>query len=113
MNADEKRSSGRVRLVGRCWCDSPALSQYVHIDDASEGGFFIKTLSPFVEGEQVRVKWGFPNEPLSHEACMQVVWRRRNGSYATDPGMGLKFLDISQESAEALKKFITRSRKIQ
>lgn len=106
-NSRDRRNAERVEYAARCWCESPGLTQYVHVANVSEGGMFVRTLTPFHVGEKLMVRWTLPDVPLELEAATQVVWkcegqRNRDGC----PGMGLKFLSLDRLASEALDRFI-------
>jgi Tfp pilus assembly protein PilZ len=70
------------------------------------GGFFIRTHTPFHTGEQVKVRWTFQKVRGEYEAVMEVVWKREAGPL---PGMGLKFLLVSDEAINILKQIVEKN----
>lgn len=70
----------------------------------SRSGIFVATLKPLAPGEQVLVEFPLP-APLTGEVqCRcEVVWTRAYQRHSPhDPGMGLKFLDVAPDLAEAI-----------
>ncbi|MBI5525556.1 MAG: PilZ domain-containing protein [Deltaproteobacteria bacterium] len=103
----ERRRFRRIGFQSRCWCEGRNVTLYVQIRNASLGGLFIKTHTPFNPGDQVRVRWGFPGTQGDHEAVMEVVWKRDTARAAGEvPGMGLKFISVPEETAGVMREFI-------
>ena len=101
---------------------SPLLILKVKIDDGdkvffgyakniSKSGLFIATVNPHDPGSRFQIEVPLP-EPLgvSVQCEAEVVWKRhytRGGPY--EPGMGLRFLAISDELAESIDTWIKSS----
>lgn len=97
----EARRHQRKILFTRCWCDGENVTLYVRILNASAGGLFVKTRTPFRPGTKVVVRWAFPGEKDEHLAMAEVVWKRDE----RDPnGMGVKFIDPPWRTVEALER---------
>lgn len=97
----ESRRYKRVELKTRCWCVGEGATLYVNITNIGAGGLFVKTFTPFRPGEKVKVRWTFPGEQAEHEAVTEVAWNRDD---RTPPGMGLRFVSVRDETAEALRR---------
>ena len=97
----ERRKFKRVIHPTRCWCEGKESTLYVNIRDLSVGGLFIRTSTPFHPGEHVTVRWSFRKEEEEHTALIQVVWKREVEPL---PGMGLKFLSVSDETVGILRQ---------
>ena len=75
--------------------------------DVSRAGLFVQTISPKNEKEQYRIEFTLPgsDEPI---VCMaEVVWKRGympNAAY--EPGMGLKFLDLDNDRASMIDRWV-------
>jgi Tfp pilus assembly protein PilZ len=103
----ERRTDVRMPVSGRCWCEGPEAAQYLKVGDVSTGGIFIDTHFPLSVGETVTVRWDIPGADGEHKALMQVVWKSNgNGDRSRQPGMGLKFLEICDDTAEAIRRHI-------
>ena len=102
----DRRKFKRVVLRTRCWCERKDLTLYVNIHDVSVGGFFIRTYTPFHTGDHVTVRWSFQKVTEEHEAVMEVVWKREAGPL---PGMGLKFLIVSDETINILNQILGKN----
>ena len=87
--------------------ESQLLSEYTL--NLSTGGVFLETMNLMKEGTPLAVQFVLPhrNIPISCRAC--VAWVNhpdliRNPSLPT--GMGIQFLDLSNESIEAIRSYI-------
>ncbi len=103
----------------RKYLRSPLLILKVRLEDSSKAffgyaknisrsGMFISTVNPREPGHLFPVEIPFP-PPLNRRVTCncEVVWRRlydRASPY--EPGMGLKFLDLPAEDAEAVEAWI-------
>jgi len=79
--------------------------------NVSSGGLFIRTENPLPQGEHFFLKLQLPDvsEPLKINC--EVVWSRRK-SEATDArpsGMGVKFLEMSRQDSDVLKKYLAKT----
>ncbi|MBW1999897.1 MAG: TIGR02266 family protein [Deltaproteobacteria bacterium] len=76
----------------------------------SSGGIFIVTKNPLKAGEEFLLKLQLPelNAPL--QIRCQVSWTRQQeeATKGRPPGMGVKFLEMSQSDAKTLKEYINR-----
>jgi len=77
----------------------------------SKSGLFIATVNPHDPGSRFQIEVPLP-EPLgvSVQCEAEVVWKRhytRGGPY--EPGMGLKFLDISTELSGSIDDWVKGS----
>lgn len=106
----DKRSNLRVPLiVERLSCGDGRRTFFGYARNISCGGLFIATVSPRELGEQfdLQVTLPAPSGLTLHCRC-EVVWKRhfeQGGRY--EPGMGLRFLDLPAESAEALARWLS------
>lgn len=113
----ERRRHRRFSHEARCWCNGQGVALFVSIINASLGGLFVKTYTPFNIGEKVTIRWKSDDGMPDHHAEALVVWRRchatpteapyyRRGErgHASAPGMGLKFLDLPEKTRGELEK---------
>lgn len=79
--------------------------------NVSSGGLFIRTDNPLPQGEQFFLKLQLPDvsEPLKINC--EVVWSRSKaeGTEARPPGMGVKFLEMSRQDNDILKKYLGKT----
>jgi uncharacterized protein (TIGR02266 family) len=73
-----------------------------------QGGLFIKTENPFHKGEQFILRIKLPDiaDPLQIKS--EVVWRREQlDKEKSPPGMGVKFLEMSNKDKQLLQHYLT------
>ena len=104
-----QRCSLRVPLiVEKLACSDGRKSFFGYARNLSRGGVFIATLKPREPGEQFDLHLALPpSAGFSLRCRCEVVWQRRyarGGTY--EPGMGLRFLDLPQETADALESWL-------
>jgi uncharacterized protein (TIGR02266 family) len=83
-----------------------------YLSDIGTGGLFIKTNSPKNIGEQFNLKISLPTEEREVEVTCEVIWANQEERVTPErvypPGMGLKFLDPSQEAVETIIKTLSQ-----
>jgi uncharacterized protein (TIGR02266 family) len=105
----DKRSTLRVPLlVEKVPCGDGRRTFFGYASNLSRGGVFISTVNPREPGDQFDLHVKLP--PAAgcslHCRCV-VVWRRQLAQgRKLQPGMGLRFLDLSQETADALEGWL-------
>lgn len=105
------RSSLRVPLiVEKLPCGDGRKTFFGYARNISCGGLFIATVSPREPGDRfdLQITLPPPGGAVLHCRC-EVVWKRhfeRGGK--CDPGMGLRFLDLSAETRAVLENWIHR-----
>ncbi len=82
--------------------------------DLSEGGVLIQTENPLPVGTYVNLKFRLPNAIKLIEITGEVVWSHPYIPGQTDlnliPGMGVKFLDISETAKIYIETFVMSER---
>ena len=76
--------------------------------DLSIGGAFLRSDLLLEQGERVRVRFELPGRPTPVIAQARVARVTRTGD---DPGMGLEFLDLTDEERAAIDAFIRGQRR--
>lgn len=74
----------------------------------SRGGMFIGTVNPREPGTRFCLEIPLPAPLLKVVQCeCEVVWNRQFSKDSTlEPGMGLKFLDLPEEDAEFIDRWV-------
>ena len=107
----EQRRTLRVPLiVEKLPCGDGRKTFFGYTRNLSPGGLFIATVSPRQPGEQFDLQVTLPASARFTLRCrFEVVWKRHfaQGGKA-EPGMGLRFLDLPGETAEALDLWLSR-----
>jgi CheY-like chemotaxis protein len=73
--------------------------------ELSEGGLFIRTLNPWPKNEMLRVRIALPDREVSAKAVVLYSFIATPGS-PKEPGMGMKFAEISDIDRETIRRFI-------
>lgn len=109
---DERRKHVRASKTFKIAYPSSGSFAENYLSDIGTGGLFIKTNSPKVVGEQFNLKISLPNEEREVEVVCEVIWVNREERVTHErtypPGMGLKFLDPSQEAIETIIKTLSQ-----
>ena len=77
--------------------------------DISEGGLFLATHNLLPVGELVNLTFTLPDAPQPFQAAAEVKWVRDTQATRDrdlPPGMGLKFLELSQQASEMIARFL-------
>ena len=98
----ENRKFLRVPSRLRCWCEGENITVYARIGNLSEGGLFLRTSTPLIEGSRALLRFG-SESPV--EAQARVVWARLEGQ-GGPPGMGLVFEGVDADRLETIRRLI-------
>ncbi|MGB9600690.1 MAG: TIGR02266 family protein [Myxococcota bacterium] len=78
----------------------------------SAGGLFVPTVNPKPVGERFKLKFTLPNSNHEIVVLAEVVWNRTfSNSSEFEPGMGIKFVEISNEDASLIREFVNSESK--
>lgn len=74
------------------------------------GGMFIASVNPREVGEQFAITFSIPRVTGDVRCSCEVVWRREYDpkKVATEPGMGIKFLDMDNETKGLIEGWLAR-----
>ena len=74
----------------------------------SAGGMFIRTLYPLPEGTELNIKFAIPEIKIDFSVTARVVWSARGAPKggADEAGMGINFLNLSEEKAKIITHYI-------
>lgn len=80
-----------------------------YTSDSDMGGLFIKAENPLSPGHKFQLKLIMPGISNPLQIKCEVIWARKREKSLPDlqPGMGIKFIEMSDRSREVLKKYIT------
>ena len=79
-------------------------------EDMSIGGMFIRTVKPLPAGEVFTLKLTLPKTAQPIKIGCEVAWTRKE-SKAEPPGMGVRFVQISEADQHRLKAELAKKRK--
>ncbi|MFW5878971.1 MAG: PilZ domain-containing protein [Myxococcota bacterium] len=74
--------------------------------DLSEGGAFIASDLFFDIGEELDLELQVPNTERTVRARGRIAWVGRGEDGDNPPGMGLQFIDLSEEDRALLTRFV-------
>ena len=109
--ADRRRSLRAPLIVQRVRVGDESQPFFGYAKNISRGGLFIGATIPRDPGSRFRLSIPMP-EPLSRTitCSAEVVWSRtRCKDFERPPGMGLRFLDLPDEEAEAIDRWLERA----
>ncbi len=96
----EKRRHRRAKLVTQVRCEALGRKEILLTDAVSVGGLFISTKNPYPPESEVALSLHLkPTAPAI--SCRGKVLYAIKGL-----GMGVQFLDLSEESRQAVQKFV-------
>jgi len=107
-SADQRKHLRSPLIVLRVKLDDGRKSFFGYAKNISRSGLFIASVSPKEPRERFQVELALP-APLKRtvQCTCEVVWKRDYSKGAPhEPGMGLKFLDLPDEVAEAIDRWI-------
>jgi uncharacterized protein (TIGR02266 family) len=77
------------------------------VSDISEGGLFVATYERHPVGERIEFALRLPDSDEPVVGLAEVRWiREHNESSDTPPGMGLKFVELSPDALERVRRFV-------
>jgi len=75
--------------------------------DISEGGLYLRTLTPLPDGTSLHIKFMLPHDPEAIELDAEVVRTLRLGvQLESEPGMGLRFLSMPPDTRLRIRNFV-------
>lgn len=76
-----------------------------YITDMGTGGVFVETVYPLRIGSPVDLELLVGDDPMAIRVPGEVVWVR-SGAEGVEPGMGVRFVDLSQQTMVRLKRLL-------
>ncbi len=107
----ERRRELRVPLrVLRVHTDQAGDVFFGYANNVSLSGVFVQTPNPKKPGLQVDLRFKLPRKTKEIQCKAEVMWAQEYaGKGQTAPGMGLRFVEISVEDLEEIRKFVSES----
>jgi len=104
---EEKRAHRRKRLQTDITLTSETNFYAGFIQDISTGGLFISTPNPLPERYTCEIEFSLPDNGEAIKANCEVSWSRKEITPDGEPaGMGLRFLDLSNDDLERIDTFV-------
>ena len=100
----ERRNAERVEVTWSVDCETEDTFLYASISNISELGIFVSTREPLVVGTRVTLRFAPPGEQEAFVLAGQVQWVNplKMLSENRNPGMGIRFIDITADDRERL-----------
>jgi type IV pilus assembly protein PilZ len=101
--ASDRRSTERIEVTWSVDCETEDTFLYANITNISEMGIFVRTQEPLEVGTRLTLKFS----PPGHESFIakgQVQWVNAVRMLADNPnpGMGIRFVDLTSDARERL-----------
>lgn len=89
-------------------CETEDTFLYANITNISEMGIFVSTLEPLEVGTRLTLKFSPPNASEAFVATGQVQWVNAVKMLADNPnpGMGIRFVNLTDEERERLVEMV-------
>jgi type IV pilus assembly protein PilZ len=100
----DRRSSDRIEVTWSVDCESTDTFLYASIANISEFGIFVRTHEPLEVGTRLTLRFAPPGAPEPFILAGQVQWVNAVRMLADNPnpGMGIRFVDLTSEARERL-----------
>jgi uncharacterized protein (TIGR02266 family) len=103
----EPRETPRVPVRMRVEIEEQIPQKYLTSVNISEGGIYLRTHAPLPENTLLRLSFTLPNDTGEIKIAGEVVRHVPLGTqFETDPGMGLRFTGISEETRDRIRNFV-------
>ena len=99
----DRRAAERVPATWAVDCETPDTFLYASIANISELGIFVRTTDPLAVGTLVTLRFAPPNtEPFNLQGIVQWINFLKPNHDNPNPGMGVRFVDLSALDRERL-----------
>jgi type IV pilus assembly protein PilZ len=100
----ERRSYERIDVEWSVDCETEQTFLYASITNISEMGIFVATQEPLEVGTRLTLRFAVPGQESPFILLGQVAWVNpiRLLSDKPNPGLGIRFVDLSPESRERI-----------
>ncbi|MEK6743454.1 MAG: PilZ domain-containing protein [Nitrospirota bacterium] len=105
--SEEPRKTPRVPVRMRVEIQERVPQQYLSAVNISEGGMYLRTHEPLSENTVLHLLFTLPLDPDIIQVAGTVVRAARLGAILeTEPGMGLRFVDIPEDTKNRIRNFV-------
>ncbi len=105
-NLNKRRYLRAPILIKKVKAEQNGRVFFGYAKSISRAGIFIQTINPKDEGERFKLEFQLPNDDETITCMAEVIWKRSYHPLEEyEPGMGLKFIDISEEISAKLDKW--------
>lgn len=103
----DRRSAERIDVTWSVDCETDATFLYASIANISELGIFVTTKEPVEVGTLMTLRFAPPGHPpFVLQGIVQWVNAIRALAVCPNPGMGIRFVELTQEDRERLVEAI-------
>ncbi len=103
----QRRNTPRVPARMRVDIQEGTPEKFLMCINISEGGVYLRTHKPLPEGTVLHLKFTLPRDVETIELEAEVVRTSPLGiQIETEPGMGLRFRDLSEETEKRIRNFV-------
>ncbi len=105
--SEERRRYDRHPVTWAVDCVTEETFLYASITNISEMGIFVKTTEPLAVGTELDLSFAPPGEePFKLQGMVQWINPVRPNGDNPNPGMGVRFLNLSKEDRERIVEAI-------
>ncbi len=110
LRTDRRKSLRKAILVLKVKGEGEKGVFFGYANILGKGGMFITTVNPMEQGAEFDISFRLPGAGKDIKCRCKVAWRRLYdpADLKREPGMGLQFLDISEETANEIEGFLNR-----
>lgn len=108
LRPDRRKNLRNQLLVLNVKMESNSKSFFGYAKVVGKGGMFIASVNPKKVGEEFTIEFSLPDKTLVR-CKSQVVWRREYSQKSKhEPGMGVKFLDLSDDIRNKIDEWVKK-----
>lgn len=102
-----RRTHDRFDVTWSVDCETEETFLYASIANISQMGIFVKTTEPLVRGTELWLSFSPPgHEPFKLRGVVAWINPVRDNGDNPNPGMGVRFMDLTLEERERLVRII-------
>ena len=107
-NSDERKDLRSPLIILKVSEDGTREHLFGYARNISRSGLFITSINPRKPGEQCVISFKIPNSPTGVRCRCEVIWMRNfQRKSKHEPGFGVRFLDLPEDSAQAIEHWVS------
>lgn len=111
LRSDRRKNLRRQILVLKVKGEDQKGAFFGYCKTVSRGGMFITSVNPRRLGEEFDITFMLTGDDLEIKCRCVVVWVREYDAYnRQEPGMGIKFVDLSEEIKDRIDAWMQKSK---
>lgn len=108
LRPDRRKNLRNQLLVLKVKVESDSKSFFGYAKVVGRGGMFIASVNPKKVGEEFTIEFPMPDKTQAR-CRVQVVWQREFSPKSKhEPGMGVKFLDLSDDIRNKIDEWVKK-----